>query len=71
LAFAGFGTSSCFVYYERGGGPGLPVACLAIIDYKQKKTLWVGESTKKAENLNQLRNIFRRGFFADALGPVC
>jgi hypothetical protein len=69
LVFAGLGPGECFIYYERGGAHA--TTCLAIIEYEQKKTIWVGESNRKARNFKELRENFARGFFGDTYGPIC
>jgi len=70
LIFAGLGPKTCFVYYERGGTM-YPSACLAVMDYAQGKSIWVGESRKKAANLRDLRSMISNQKFQDTLGPVC
>jgi hypothetical protein len=71
LVFAGLGTKSCFIHYERGGGPSYPIGCLAIIDYTQHKTVWVGVYDKNVRNFKTLRKIFVEGHFNDTYGPGC
>lgn len=70
LIFAGLSHQSCFIYYERGGSM-YPSSCLAVIDYAQQKSVWIGESRKKARNLDDLRFMLSNGDFQDNEGPVC
>lgn len=70
LILAGLGSRTCFVYYERGGAM-YPSACLAVMDYAQGKSIWVGESRKKAADLPDLRSLLADQQFQDTLGPVC
>lgn len=69
LVFAGLGTKTCFVHYEMGGGP--TYGCLAIIDYMQHKTVWVGVTLKGTKSFKGLREIFSEGDFHDTYGPGC
>jgi len=69
LVFAGVGSNHCFVYYEIGGH--YPTTCLAVMDYAQKKAIWVGMSRRTVESLEALRGLFAGGCFADTYGPVC
>ena len=71
LAFAGIGSTRCFVYYEMGGHNHPPTSCLAVMDYGQRKAIWVGESADKAKTFKALRRLFAEGSFADTYGPVC
>jgi hypothetical protein len=70
LVLMGIGSRICFVYYERGGAM-YPSTCLAVIDYSQKKTIWVGESVDKARSLSELRLMLSRQQFRDSAGPIC
>ena len=70
LVLAGLGHKTCFVYYEHGGAM-YPSSCLAVMDYSQKRAIWVGESRKKAETVEELRSMLTTGQFADTAGPVC
>ncbi len=69
LVFAGLGSKTCFVYYERGGDHA--TTCLAVVDYAEEKAVWVGESRRKATNLKELRANFTADLFGDTYGPVC
>ena len=71
LVFAGLGSKGCFVYYEQGGQQHPATTCLAVMDYAQKKAIWVGESRRKARNFKELRANFAADLFADTYGPVC
>jgi hypothetical protein len=70
LVFAGLGSKACFVYFERGGAM-YPSSCLAVIDYAQRKALWIGEARKKVWTFEELRSMVFRGAFSDNAGPVC
>ncbi|MGC1267197.1 MAG: hypothetical protein WA853_13000, partial [Candidatus Acidiferrum sp.] len=70
LVLAGLGHKSCFIYYEHGGAM-YPSSCLALMDYSQKRAIWVGESRKKATTLEDLRSMLSTDQFADTVGPVC
>jgi hypothetical protein len=71
LVFAGVGLKMCFVYYEMGGHNYPPTSCLAVMDYGQKKAIWVGESGDEVRSLRALRSILAGGYFHDTYGPVC
>ena len=66
LVLAGLGTERCFVYYEAGGRMG-PATCLAVMDYSQRKAIWVGEwvgeLARKVANIKELRNKLHRQQF--------
>jgi len=70
LVLAGLGSNTCFVYFERGGTM-YPSSCLAVMDYSQKRTIWVGEARKKVWSMNQLRSMLSEGDFRDNAGPAC
>jgi hypothetical protein len=70
LIFAGLAPKTCFIYYERGGSM-YPSSCLAVMDYAQGKSIWVGESRKKAASLNDLRLMISEQQFEDTRRPVC
>ena len=70
LVLAGLGSKSCFVYYERGGTM-YPSSCLAMIDYNQRKAVWIGESHQKARSVEELRFMLSRKQFTATAGPVC
>jgi hypothetical protein len=71
LVFAGLGTKTCFVHYEMGGQLFPPTGCLAIVDYRQKKTVWVGERRRPFRSFNELRAIFAERYFNNFYGGVC
>ena len=71
LVFAGLGTKTCFVHYEMGGQLFPPTGCLAIVDYRQKKTVWVGERRKPLRSFKALRTILAGGHFENFYGGVC
>jgi len=70
LAFAGLGSDSCFIYYQRGG-PMHPTYCLAVMEYGKTRTTWVGEKREKAINLKALRRMLSRGQFDTSGKPNC
>lgn len=74
LVFAGLGTGRCFVYYEAGGRMG-PTTCLAVMDYAQRKAMWVGEwvgeLSRKVANIKELRNKLSRHQFVGEDQPGC
>ena len=71
LIFAGIGSRTCFIYYERRTGLAPPHACLTVMDYEQGKVIWVGADGDKVSSLKALRRIFVAGFFADTYGSIC
>ncbi len=70
LVFAGLGSKACFIYFERGGAM-YPSSCLAVMDYTQRKAIWIGEARKKVWSLKELRSMVSRGDFRDNAGPAC
>jgi hypothetical protein len=70
LVFAGVGSKACFVYFERGGVM-RPSSCLAVIDYAEGKTVWIGEAPMKVWGLDELRSALSEGEFQDNAGPAC
>lgn len=64
LEFAGLGATKCFIHYHRGGGQ--PAAfCLAVMDYANQKTVFVGEAPRAAKNLDELRRMILGRQFED------
>lgn len=70
LLFAGIAPESCFVYYQHGGVM-YPSYCLVVSDKSSTHAIWVGESRKRANNLQDLRSMLVRSEFSDTAGPVC
>lgn len=70
LEFAGLGRSRCFIHYQSGGKM-YPSFCLAVVDYANHKTIWVGESQKAATSLEELRLMLLKQRFRDTSGPIC
>ncbi|SRR6266705_1250252 len=70
LEFAGLGVKGCFVYYQSGGKM-YPSFCAAVIDYKEMKAVWIGESRKRAMTLQELRSMVVKGQFRDTGEPAC
>jgi hypothetical protein len=56
LEFAGLSPTRCFIHYQKGGTL-FTTYCAAVVDYPTKKTVWVGESSKAANNLDDLRRM--------------
>jgi len=65
LEFAGLGATRCFIYYQQGGKPSS--FCLAVMDYANQKTVFVGEGEVRgpAKNLDDLRRMMLRRQFRD------
>lgn len=70
LVFAGLGSEGCFLYFERGGAM-YPSSCLAVIDYANRKAIWIGAARKRVSSLQELRSLVSRGDFHDDGGPAC
>lgn len=70
LEFAGLRSNKCFIYYQNGGTM-YPRFCVVVIDRETLKILWAAQARKKAQDLDQLREMILNGEFSDAAGPVC
>lgn len=70
LVLAGVGPNSCFIYYQHGGSM-YPRFCLAVIDRAQKKVVWLGESSKEARSIGELRRMLLSQQFCDSRCPDC
>ena len=66
LIFAGELAGGCFIYYERGGRI-YPSSCLAVMNYKKGRAVWVGEKAGgwPARNLPELQRLLITGAFCD------
>jgi hypothetical protein len=62
LEFAGLNKDRCFLFYEHGGAM-YPRFCLAVMNTTTRKVLWVGEASKKAHGLLQVRQMLLKGGF--------
>ena len=65
LEFAGMSPGRCFIHYQSGGQPSS--FCLAIID-KANQKIRVGESSKAARNLDELRRMIAQRRFRGGRG---
>lgn len=70
LIFAGELATGCFIYYQRGGLM-FPRSCLAVMDYKKGRAVWVGETGREAYDLPELRKLLITGPFYDPGGLAC
>lgn len=70
LLFGGLGSQRCFIYYQHGGSM-TPRYCLAVMEYTDGSTLWVGVSRKAARSLDDLRLMLSRHLFDVTAGPAC
>jgi hypothetical protein len=70
IIFGGIGATRCFIYYQHGGRM-FPSYCLAVMDYQQPKAIWVGESRRRAEDLEKLRLLLLQGQFETSGDAPC
>jgi hypothetical protein len=70
LELAGLGGTKCFLHYQNGGQMFVSF-CLAVIDYPNQQTIWVGEFQKVARNMDELRRMILQRQFGDTAGRAC